>query len=97
MLKPPLESFFCNRLTIDLRKRKKEFTLLVLIFADYAQYAPKYDIGAANGQAAGGPYNYGKLNWERNNCCRYILFVMIFIPYLKRRKNNQKKVHLTQT
>lgn len=33
MLKPQLESFFCNRLTIDLRKRKKEFTLLALLIS----------------------------------------------------------------
>jgi len=37
------------------------------------QYAPKYDIGIADGQTLGGPYDYGKLNWERNKCLQLCL------------------------
>lgn len=50
------------------------------------QYAPKYDISVADGQKAGGPYDYGKLNWERNNCLQVYFICDDFHSLFKRKK-----------
>lgn len=50
------------------------------------QYAPKYDISIADGQTAEGPYDYGKLNWERNNCVQLYFICDDFQALYKRKK-----------
>ncbi len=50
------------------------------------QYLPKYDIDVASGQSSTGPYNYGKLNWEMNNCVQVYLICEDFHSLFKRKK-----------
>ena len=49
------------------------------------QYAPKYDVSVPSGQKAGGPYDYGKLNWEMNNCLQ-VYFICDDINSLFKKK-----------
>lgn len=50
------------------------------------QYAPKYDVGIAEGQEANGPYDYGKLNWEANSCLQVYFICDDFHSLFKKHK-----------
>lgn len=51
------------------------------------QYAPKYDISVADKQSAGGAYDYGKLNWEANNCLQVYFICDDFHALFKKKKD----------
>ncbi len=50
------------------------------------QYMPKYDIGVVETPTANGTYDYGKLNWEINNCLQVYLICDDFHSLFKRKK-----------
>lgn len=53
------------------------------------QYKPNYDISVAPGQVKGGPYDYGKLNWEANNCLQVYLICDDFHKFGFRKKKSE--------
>lgn len=51
------------------------------------QYIPKYDVGVVETPTANGTYDYGKLNWEMNNCLQVYFICDDFHSLFKRKKN----------